>query len=116
MALTYNRMTVYTLARHLSTSVAMIEQHNGHVELRRIAHEIESGRGYYKDCNLRRLKMWILVFLVDKLTTTDYVQIVLAKKRTFFSQSHESATVMLRTKAIVYLHKFQHLRICKIKI
>ena len=38
MALTYNRMTVYNLARHLGTSVAMIEQHYGHVELRRIAH------------------------------------------------------------------------------
>ena len=43
MALTYNRMTVYTLARHLGTSVAMIEQHYGHVELRRIAHEIAGG-------------------------------------------------------------------------
>jgi len=29
MALTYNRMTVYTLAGHLGTSVAMIEQHYG---------------------------------------------------------------------------------------
>ncbi len=27
MALAYNRMTVYTLARHLGTSVAMTEQH-----------------------------------------------------------------------------------------
>jgi integrase len=43
MALTYNRMTVYTLARHLGTSVAMIEQHYGHVELRRLAHEIAGG-------------------------------------------------------------------------
>jgi len=43
MALTYNRMTVYTLARHLGTSVAMIEQHYGHVELRRMAHEIAGG-------------------------------------------------------------------------
>lgn len=43
MALTYNRMTVYTLAKHLGTSVAMIEQHYGHVELRRIAHEIAGG-------------------------------------------------------------------------
>ncbi len=43
MALTYNRMTVYNLARHLGTSVAMIEQHYGHVELRRLAHEIAGG-------------------------------------------------------------------------
>jgi integrase len=43
MALTYNRMTVYTLAKHLGTSVAMIEQHYGHVELRRMAHEIAGG-------------------------------------------------------------------------
>ena len=43
MALTYNRMTVYQLAKHLGTSVAMIEQHYGHVELRRLAHEIAGG-------------------------------------------------------------------------
>jgi integrase len=43
MALTYNRMTVYNLAKHLGTSVAMIEQHYGHVELRRLAHEIAGG-------------------------------------------------------------------------
>jgi len=40
MALTRNRMTVYTFARHLGTSVAMIERHYGHVELRKMAHEI----------------------------------------------------------------------------
>jgi hypothetical protein len=34
---------VYTLAKHLGTSVAMIEQHYGHVELRRMAHEIAGG-------------------------------------------------------------------------
>ena len=43
MALTYNRMTVYNLGKHLGTSVAMIEQHYGHVELRRLAHEIAGG-------------------------------------------------------------------------
>jgi integrase len=43
MALTYNRMTVYTLAKHLCTSVAMIEQEYGHAELRRMAHEIAGG-------------------------------------------------------------------------
>jgi hypothetical protein len=36
-------MTVYTLAKHLGTSVAMIEQQYGHVELRRMAHEIAGG-------------------------------------------------------------------------
>ena len=41
--LTYNRMTVYNLARHLASSVVMIEQHYRHVELRRIAHEIAGG-------------------------------------------------------------------------
>ena len=51
MALPYNRMTVYTLAQHLGTSVVMIEQHYGHVELRRIAHEIAGGRRY-KNSNL----------------------------------------------------------------
>ncbi len=43
MALTSNRMTVSTLAKHLGTSVAMIEPHYGHVELRRMAHEIAGG-------------------------------------------------------------------------
>jgi len=43
MVLTYDRMTVYPLAKHLGTSVAMIEQHYGHVALRRIAHEIAGG-------------------------------------------------------------------------
>jgi hypothetical protein len=43
MALTCNRMTVYKFARHLGTSIAMIEQHHGHVELRKIAHEIAGG-------------------------------------------------------------------------
>jgi len=41
MVLTYSRMTAYTLAKNLGASVAMIEQHYGHVELRRIALEIE---------------------------------------------------------------------------
>lgn len=36
-------MTVYNLARHSGTSVAMIEQHYEHVELRRLAHEIGGG-------------------------------------------------------------------------
>jgi hypothetical protein len=43
MALTYNRLTVYTLAKHMGTSVTMIEQHYGHVLLRKLAHEIAGG-------------------------------------------------------------------------
>ncbi len=43
MALQLNRLTVYKLAKHLGTSVAMIEQHYGHVELRKMAHEIAGG-------------------------------------------------------------------------
>jgi integrase len=44
MALTYDRMSVYTLAQHLSTSVKMIEDHYGHVLLRNKAHEIAGTR------------------------------------------------------------------------
>jgi hypothetical protein len=40
MALTYKRKTVYALAKYLGTGVAMIEQHYGHLELTRVAHEI----------------------------------------------------------------------------
>jgi len=40
MALTYDRMTVYTLAKHMGTSVKMIEDHYGHVLLRKKASEI----------------------------------------------------------------------------
>jgi integrase len=43
MALTYNRLTVYTLAKHMGTSVTMIEQHYAHVLLRKLAHEIAGG-------------------------------------------------------------------------
>jgi integrase len=39
-ALTYNRMSVYTLAKHMGTSVAMIEQHYGQVLLRDNAAQI----------------------------------------------------------------------------
>lgn len=39
-ALTYNRMSVYTLAKHMGTSVAMIEKHYGQVLLRNNAAEI----------------------------------------------------------------------------
>ena len=39
-ALTYNRMSVYTLAKHMGTSVAMIERFYGHVILRNKASEI----------------------------------------------------------------------------
>lgn len=40
MALTFDRMSVYTLAKHMGTSVKMIEDHYGHVLLRKKAHEI----------------------------------------------------------------------------
>lgn len=43
MALTYERMSIYTLAKHMGTSVKMIEQHYGHVQLRKKAHEIAGG-------------------------------------------------------------------------
>ena len=40
LALTFDRMSVHTLAKHMSTSIKMIESHYGHVLLRRKAHEI----------------------------------------------------------------------------
>lgn len=46
MALTYERMSIYTLAKHMGTSVLMIEQHYGHVLLRKKAHQIAGGKGY----------------------------------------------------------------------
>jgi integrase len=39
MALTYERMSIYTLAKNMGTSVLMIEQHYGHLELTRVVHE-----------------------------------------------------------------------------
>ena len=44
MALTYDRMTIYTLSKHMGTSVKMIEQHYGHVQLRKKAHAIAGGK------------------------------------------------------------------------
>jgi integrase len=44
MALTYDRMTIYTLSKVLGTSVKMIEEHYGHVQLRRKAHAISGGK------------------------------------------------------------------------
>jgi integrase len=44
MALTYDTMSVYTLAQHMGTSVKMIEAHYGHVLLRKKAHEIAGRR------------------------------------------------------------------------
>jgi len=44
MALTFDRMSVYTLAKHMGTSVKMIEDHYGHVLLRKKAHEIAGSR------------------------------------------------------------------------
>ena len=43
MALTYERMSIYTLAKHMGTSVKMIEDHYGHVLLRKKAHQIAGG-------------------------------------------------------------------------
>jgi integrase len=43
MALTYERMSIYTLAKHMGTSVKMIEDHYAHVLLRKKAHEIAGG-------------------------------------------------------------------------
>ena len=44
MALTYDRMTIYTLSKVLGTSVKMIEEHYGHVQLRKKAHAIAGGK------------------------------------------------------------------------
>lgn len=44
MALTYDRMTIYTLSKHMGTSVKMIEEHYGHVQLRKKAHAIAGGK------------------------------------------------------------------------
>ena len=44
MALTYETMSVYVLAKHLGTSVKMIEDHYGHVLLRKKASEIAGDR------------------------------------------------------------------------
>jgi integrase len=43
IALTYNRLTVYTLAKHMETSVTMIEQYYAHILLRKLAHDIAGG-------------------------------------------------------------------------
>ena len=45
-ALTYNRMNVYTLAEHMGTSVKMIEDHYGHLQLRKKAHEIAGNKQF----------------------------------------------------------------------
>ena len=44
MALTYDRMTIYTLSKVLGSSVKMIEEHYGHVQLRKKAHAIAGGK------------------------------------------------------------------------
>jgi hypothetical protein len=38
-------MSIYTLAKHMGTSVKIIEQHYGHVLLRKKAHQIAGGNG-----------------------------------------------------------------------
>jgi integrase len=45
MALTHDRMSVYTLAKHLGTSVLMIERHYGQLLLRQKAGQIAGWDG-----------------------------------------------------------------------
>jgi hypothetical protein len=42
--LTYARISVYTFAQHMHTSIKMIEDHYGHVLLRKKAHEIAGSK------------------------------------------------------------------------
>ena len=44
MALTYERMSIYTLAKHKCSIVLLIEQHYRHVLLRKKAHQIAGGK------------------------------------------------------------------------
>ena len=44
MALAYDRMTIYTLSKVMGTSVKMIEEHYGHVQLRKKALAIAGGK------------------------------------------------------------------------
>lgn len=44
MALTYDRMSIYTLSKVMHTSVKMIEEHYGHVQLRKKALAIAGGK------------------------------------------------------------------------
>jgi bisphosphoglycerate-dependent phosphoglycerate mutase len=39
-------MNVYTLAEHMGTSVKMIEDHYGHLQLRKKAHEIAGNKQF----------------------------------------------------------------------
>ena len=45
-ALTYNRMSIYTLAEHMGTSVTMIQNHYNHIILRKAASRIAGDRGW----------------------------------------------------------------------
>jgi integrase len=45
LMLTLNRLSIYTLAEHMGTSVKMIEDHYGHVQLRKKAREIAGNGG-----------------------------------------------------------------------
>jgi hypothetical protein len=44
MALTYERMSIFTSAKHKGSIVLMIDQHDGHVLLRQKAHQIAGGK------------------------------------------------------------------------
>ena len=46
-ALTYNRMSIYTLAEHMGTSVPMIERHYGQIILQDKASEIAGDKEYF---------------------------------------------------------------------
>lgn len=59
-ALTYNRMSVYTLAEHMGTSVKMIEDHYGHLLLRDKAAEIAGDKEWDRDMAKREQKQLAL--------------------------------------------------------
>jgi integrase len=48
-ALTYNRMSIYTLAEHMGTSVPMIERHYGQILLRDKAAEIAGDKEWFME-------------------------------------------------------------------
>jgi integrase len=56
-ALTYNRMSVYTLAEHMGTSVKMIEDHYGHLLLRDKAAEIAGDKEWFTEKAKRDAKI-----------------------------------------------------------
>ena len=55
-ALTYNRMSVYTLAEHMGTSVKMIEDHYGQLLLRDKAAEVAGDADWDREVAKREQK------------------------------------------------------------